>query len=81
VVGDTYGDGVDLPRRRHRPLSLASLRAHVTRFEITHGVTAANWREAFRDATGRLHENDEYLTMDGLYWLLGPGLDQESARA
>ena len=66
-------------RGRRRTLSIASLRAHVTRFEVTHGVDAANWHDVFRDPSGRLHETDEYLAMDGLYWLLG--LDPERTGA
>jgi hypothetical protein len=76
-IGRTLREVTTSPKSARRPLSLAVLRAHVTRFEIANGVTPANWEDAFRDGSGALRDSDEYLSISGLYWLLG----LESARA
>lgn len=67
----SYAPRVDTaPRILKRRASLTSVRAHLTRFQVAHGVTAANWVDAFRDESGLVQETDEYFAISGLYALI-----------
>lgn len=58
------------PRILRRRASLTAVRAHLTRFQVAHGVSPANWVDAFRDEAGQVQETDEYFAISGLYALL-----------
>ena len=46
---------------------LVAPRAALIRFEVAHGVTAADWQDVFRDAGGLVRDSEAYRLVASLY--------------
>lgn len=67
------GGGRNRPARPLRAHPVTAARAALVHFEVAHGVTAEDWQNVFRDATGRLQQTERYRHIASLYALVRDG--------